>query len=305
MANHMNRTVAIALGVLAFGIAAAQFDSEPGRGFAPQQGEPGMRPPQPPPGGMRMRAPLPPPLGMLMDPDVQAELKLSEAQKEMVRALAERGRPPMGPRDGFGGPPMPPGEGRPPMEPGRPPRGEGWPPMEPGQPPRGDRPPMEPGRPPRGEGRPPMEPGRPPMPPGPGGPGRGPGFGPEQRERTINELKKILDAKQMERLEQLDLQMAGVFAFNRPDVGEKLGLSETQREKIRDILREARPPMPPRPEPGQPGTPPPPPPRDPQAMSKEFEPKVLAVLTETQKGKWKAMQGKKFEFKRRERAPRD
>jgi len=39
------------------------------------------------------------------------------------------------------------------------------------------------------------------------------------------------------------------------------------------------------------------PPRDNEAQRKKIEEKIMAVLTEDQKGKWKAMLGKKFEPK--------
>src|SRR3972149_6675178 len=45
----------------------------------------------------------------------------------------------------------------------------------------------------------------------------------------------ILEPKQVERLGQLGLQRQGTMAFARPDIIEKLGLTEEQQQKVRSI----------------------------------------------------------------------
>ena len=125
----------------------------------------------------------------------------------------------------------------------------------------------------------------------------------EARAKESDEkLAKILDAKQIERLNQLRLQRQGAMALGRPEVGKQLGLSEEQQEKIRTIQREAGPGGP-----GGPGG------RNFAEMSDEerreaitkmreqrekSEADVLAVLSDEQKTKWNELQGEKFEFPR-------
>ena len=81
----------------------------------------------------------------------------------------------------------------------------------------------------------------------------------EEREKRFGELRKkfetlgkevdeklanILDAKQIERLHQLQLQRDGATALARPDVAKKLGLSEEQQARIKKIQGDARSGMP-------------------------------------------------------------
>ena len=124
----------------------------------------------------------------------------------------------------------------------------------------------------------------------------------EARAKQADEkLAKILDEKQMARLNQLRMQRQGVMALGRPEVGKQLGLSEEQQGKIRDIAESARPQF------GGPGG------RNFQDMSDEerreaftkmqeqrekAEADVLAVLTDEQKTKWNELKGEKFEFPR-------
>jgi len=99
--------------------------------------------------------------------------------------------------------------------------------------------------------------------------------GEEPNKKTIERLGKILDAKQLERFQQLRLQYRGIAAIAGPEVAEKLGLSQEQSEKVEKIQK------------GYPGglkTPP------------EGEERLLAVLTAGQKESWEKMLGKKFDF---------
>ena len=53
-------------------------------------------------------------------------------------------------------------------------------------------------------------------------------------------IKKLLDAKQVARLDQLVLQYAGAGAFSRPEVVKKLALTEDQQAKIKKIQEDSR-----------------------------------------------------------------
>lgn len=156
----------------------------------------------------------------------------------------------------------------------------------------------------------------------------------ERAKQAEDALKAILDEKQFARYEELRLQRQGVMALTRPEMADKLALSEEQKEKLAALRPErgrggpggpgqggpgqgrfgqGRPPGEGRPEqgqpraegrpnpegnPGQPGGRP-----DFQAMMEEMqarrekqEAEILAVLTPDQKAKWDQMLGKKFEF---------
>jgi hypothetical protein len=119
---------------------------------------------------------------------------------------------------------------------------------------------------------------------------------------TEKKVADVLDAKQVERLDQLRLQREGVGALGRPDVARQLGLSDEQQAKIREIQESARP-------------------RGPggfggfggpdqsdedrremfermRAQREKADADILAVLNEEQKTKWAEMKGDEFEFPR-------
>ena len=80
----------------------------------------------------------------------------------------------------------------------------------------------------------------------------------EEAGKGIDEkVAGILDAKQAERLHQLQLQREGAMALTRPEVIKKLDLSEEQQAKIKKIQEDARPTRPARfrPEPVRRGSP--------------------------------------------------
>ena len=52
-------------------------------------------------------------------------------------------------------------------------------------------------------------------------------------------LAEVLDAKQLERLDQIALQVAGAQAYSDPDVVKTLALSKEQQDKIASINKEA------------------------------------------------------------------
>jgi hypothetical protein len=63
----------------------------------------------------------------------------------------------------------------------------------------------------------------------------------EAATKGIDEkVAKILDDKQVERLHQLQLQQQGAMALTRPEIAEKLKLSEDQQTKIKKIQADAR-----------------------------------------------------------------
>ena len=82
---------------------------------------------------------------------------------------------------------------------------------------------------------------------GPGGPGA-PGGGQfdraafekamaERRAAEEKQVGEILDAKQMARLKQLELQQAGLRGIGRPDVATALKLTPDQKQKIQAALQ--------------------------------------------------------------------
>jgi Spy/CpxP family protein refolding chaperone len=70
---------------------------------------------------------------------------------------------------------------------------------------------------------------------------------PEERRQKVEgmraevekQLSKVLNEQQMKRLKQIALQVEGYAALERPEVAEQVGLTKEQRQKIRDILRQA------------------------------------------------------------------
>jgi Spy/CpxP family protein refolding chaperone len=137
----------------------------------------------------------------------------------------------------------------------------------------------------------------------------------EEREKRIAEMRKkmegvtkevdekltkILDAKQIERLKQLQLQREGAMALTRPEVVKKLGLSEEQQAKIKKIQEDARPKDRPRFDPNQSD-------EERQAAFKKMREKFeqaqkdcLAVLSDEQMLDWTEMCGKEFKFPERQ-----
>ena len=122
---------------------------------------------------------------------------------------------------------------------------------------------------------------------------------PERRKQLFVELARkqeqdlgeVLTTQQRRRLRQIGLQVAGVFAFQDPEVVSRLKLSAEQRSRIRGLINQ-----PPGPGPGGPGSPPGPPgPRPPwERNAAEDVKKVLAVLDADQVARWKTMVGKPF-----------
>lgn len=117
------------------------------------------------------------------------------------------------------------------------------------------------------------------------GPPRGaPNDAERQRgEKVRKEIAAVLNESQNRRLDQLMLQADGPRALLRPEVGDKLKLSNAQRDEIRDFMESTRP---------QPGTPPP----APDEMRAKVEAMLKRVLSAAQQSEWAKMLGKPFDF---------
>lgn len=138
-----------------------------------------------------------------------------------------------------------------------------------------------------------------------GGAGGGGGFGggdPQAREQMRLEqekkVKEILTAEQYKRYQEIALQQEGPASFARKEVADKLGLSDSQRQKVNAILEEQRATMRDMFQGGGGGG-------DRQAMMEtmqklreERNAKLLAILTPEQKKIWEGMLGKPFQFQR-------
>lgn len=59
------------------------------------------------------------------------------------------------------------------------------------------------------------------------------------RAEVEKQLATILNEQQMKRLKQIALQVEGYAALERPEIADQVGLTKEQRQKIRDILRQA------------------------------------------------------------------
>ena len=124
---------------------------------------------------------------------------------------------------------------------------------------------------------------------------------PEWLPRTTDEaIKPVLNADQMKRLKQIELQQAGAQAFSTENVQASLKLNDEQKEKIKtiteDMQKELRSVF-------QPGgnfegarekmT----------ALRKESLERVMAVLTADQKKAYKDLTGEPFEVRFERRRP--
>lgn len=143
-------------------------------------------------------------------------------------------------------------------------------------------------------------------PPGGGGQGGPPGgggdFDPDemraQMEKRQAEQKKaiaaILSESQIKRLGEIKIQLQGNSAVMDPEVGEKVGLSDDQRDKIQVAMEDIRENMPrpdfnsgERPDPKQMQA-------QMKKMQEQMDSAIGSVLTADQKAKLKALGGKAF-----------
>ena len=110
-----------------------------------------------------------------------------------------------------------------------------------------------------------------------------------------NKIKEILTSSQYKRYQEISLQQQGAMALMRPEIGDKLGITDSQRQQIQEIMRSNRPQGP---RPGGEGERP-----DPEKMRAEMEKnraelnaKIVAVLTGNQRSQWQSMLGRPFQI---------
>lgn len=301
-------TFTVATLVLALSVVTGAFAQDSGDLVAQQAGPRGGQGGPDGQGGpgMEMRRGAGGPTDILRDPKVVEHLKLSPEQVNLINEVLG---PPMGGPGGQGGPGGPGGQGGGfgGGDQGGQGRGQGQARGGQGQGQGGFGGP--------GQG-------------GPGGPG-GPGGNQQdfqQRQKQLDEkIKAILDDKQFKRYHELLLQRQGPVAVMQPQISEKLGLTQDQRQQIQSIMREFGPMG--GPGQGGPGGPPPqgggfgggnqggqggfgggqgqggqggpPPMGDPAEMKariEEMHKQILAVLTSQQRSTWNSMLGAKFTF---------
>src|SRR5262249_13881603 len=124
----------------------------------------------------------------------------------------------------------------------------------------------------------------------------------EIREENEKEIAKILKAEQLKRLKQISYQQQGASAFTDASVAKELQLTDSQKKEIQKIneetfakIREVL----------QPGSPP-----DDETRKKMTElrmaaaDKIVKLLTNEQKTKWKELQGEPFKGEIRFGPPR-
>jgi hypothetical protein len=125
--------------------------------------------------------------------------------------------------------------------------------------------------------------------------------GEELNKKAVEQVGKVLDSKQFERFRELRLQREGVAALGRPEVAQKLELSQEQKDKVKKIQDDSR--------------------RDAgggagfgrlsdeerreyfakrEERAQKVNSDLLAVLTSAQKESWEKMLGKKFDFPQRQ-----
>jgi hypothetical protein len=108
-----------------------------------------------------------------------------------------------------------------------------------------------------------------------------------ERARTYEaEVNELFTPAQRLRLRQIALQAEGPGAFGEPEVVSELRLTPEQREQIRTIEEEAMVARMRGPRPGKP----------PGALEKTTNDRLLAVLTEEQVRRWKALTGEPAKF---------
>jgi hypothetical protein len=121
----------------------------------------------------------------------------------------------------------------------------------------------------------------------------------ETRERVRQALPDILQPDQLKRLNEIQIQVNGIASFKRPEVQEKLDLTDEQKKEIRkigdglkqevgEVMRDAAS-APLRKMPGAI--------QKVKEMKDDATRKAVDKLTPEQKKTWKEMTGEKFDFK--------
>jgi len=115
----------------------------------------------------------------------------------------------------------------------------------------------------------------------------------EVAEKYMTRINNVLSATQKARLKQIELQMRGGSALFGPEVQKSLGITAAQKTKLTAIREASQKDMRAKMEAARKANKP----FDPTAMQnlrKAQDAKYLAVLSATQKAKWKTMIGKPF-----------
>jgi hypothetical protein len=120
----------------------------------------------------------------------------------------------------------------------------------------------------------------------------------ERAKENKKKVDELLKPEQRERLEQIALQIGGGAALSRPEIADKLGLSDEQKKKLQKLSEDAQQK---RMDLFSAG-----PPSDPQEMqdrmqkvqkiNDEQKASAMEILTAEQKDQFNKMQGKKFDF---------
>jgi len=119
--------------------------------------------------------------------------------------------------------------------------------------------------------------------------------GEETAKKVEEKVKGVLNEQQWTRLSELRIQQQGIGALTRPEVAEKLALSEEQKKEIAKLNESLRPQF------GGPGgggggerqsR------EEAMAQREKTQKEILAVLSEDQKDSFEKMKGAKFEFPR-------
>jgi hypothetical protein len=134
---------------------------------------------------------------------------------------------------------------------------------------------------------------------------------PEEREKTMREhckksdeklsalLREVLEAKQQERLFQLRLRQAGVFALMGENMAfTSLKITDEQRKQFKEVIQEMQKKIEPLAKEAQKrGDKPDEIMAKVKKVRKEHEGKIEAILTDAQKKQWKELLGKPFDLK--------
>ncbi len=121
--------------------------------------------------------------------------------------------------------------------------------------------------------------------------GRNPGEeGQRGADIEANEVScfEVLRPEQAKRLRQIVWQQRGAMAFNDPEVADALHLTANQKESLHSIAEESRPP-------GRPGDHRPDGGRHSEDFWKGVNDRLMSVLSEEQRAKWKELTGEPFQ----------
>jgi len=118
----------------------------------------------------------------------------------------------------------------------------------------------------------------------------------DRRAAEDKQLGEILNADQMKRYHQLQLQQTGMMAVTQKDVADQLNLTADQKTKIQEIVSAQQAEMRSMFQGGGGGGDRSAMREKMMAMRKQTDDKIAAVLTDDQKSKWKELTGAPFTF---------